>query len=151
MQNLHWPSDVRGYARRLLCLLVPLTLLAGCASPSTPGPAQVSCQPYGDSPVPITFDFAHGAATAASAEETAVALIRSCAATPDASSLTITITDLTSSVTGSTGEPTGPNAGQAVWLVQIDTTETVAGGTYQAHYLVEVNQGTGVPTLVAYG
>jgi hypothetical protein len=43
------------------------------------------------------------------------------------------------------------NAGQAVWLVQIDTTECVKGGAYPGHYLVEVNQATGVPTLVAYG
>ncbi len=151
MQGLHWPGDVQGHAMRLLCLLVPLTLLGGCASTSTPGPAHVSCQPYGDSPVPITFDFPRGATTAASAEQTAISLIRSCAATPDASSLTITITDLTSNATSSTGDPNRPNAGQTVWLVQIDTTETVAGGTYQAHYLVDVNQGTGVPTLIAYG
>ena len=136
---------------RLLRLLLQLTLVAGCANTTSPGPAQVSCQPYGYSPVPIALSFAPGPATAASAEQTAVALIRSCAATPDSSSITITIADLTSNVKGGTGEPSGPNAGKAVWLVQIDTTEAVKGGTYPAHYLVEVNQATGVPTLVAYG
>ena len=136
---------------RLLRLLLPLTLLAGCANMTSAGPAQISCQPSGYSPVPIALSFPQGPATAASAEQTAGALIRSCAATPDSSSITITITDLTSNVKGGTGEPRGPNAGQAVWLVQIDTTEAVKGGTYQAHYWVEVNQATGVPTLVAYG
>ncbi len=135
----------------LFRLLIPLVLLAGCASPAATGRAQVSCQPYGYSPVPIEFSFAPGPATAASAEQAAVALIRSCAATPDGSSITVTITDLTSSVKDGTGEPTGPNAGQAVWLVQIDTTEAAKGEPYPAHYWVEVNQSTGVPTLVAYG
>ena len=135
---------------RLLRLLLPLTLLAGCANTTSSGPAQLSCQPYGSSPVPIALSFAPGPATAASAEQTAVALIRSCAATPDSSSID-QIASLASNVKGGTGEPSGPNAGQAVWLVQIDTTEAVKGGTYQAHYWVEVNQATGVPTLVAYG
>jgi hypothetical protein len=143
--------DAWGLARCVFCLLLPLTLLAGCANTANTGPVQVSCQPYGYNPVPIAFSFAAGLATAASAEQTAVALIRSCAATPDASSITITITDLTSNVRDGTGEPGGPSAGQAVWLVQIDTTEAVKGVPYQAHYLVEVNQATGVPTLVAYG
>ncbi len=136
---------------RLCCLLLPLALLAGCANTASPRPAQVSCQPYGYSPAPITFSFASGPMSAGSAEQTAVALIRSCAATPDASSITVTITDLTSSVKEGTGEPRGPNAGQPVWLVQIDAREAVRGGTYPAHYWVEVNQATGVPTLVAYG
>ena len=52
---------------------------------------------------------------------------------------------------GGTGEPSGPNSGRAVWLVQVDTTEAVKGGTYQAHYWIEVNEASGVPTLVAYG
>ncbi len=136
---------------RLIGLVLLMPLLAGCAGSTEPDPAQVSCQPYGYSPEPIPFDVAPGAATAASAEQTAVALIRSCASTPDVSSVSITITDLVSSVTGGTGEPGGPNAGQAVWLVEIDTTEAVQGGTYHAHYRVEVNETTGVPTLVAYG
>ena len=137
---------------RLFRLLLLLTLLAGCANTTSAGPAQVSCQPYGYSPAPITFSFEPGTATAATAQQTAVALIRSCAATPDSSSITITITDLASTVKDGTGEPPGPNSGQAVWLVQIDTTEkTPNGGAYTAHYLVEVSQSTGIPTLVAYG
>jgi len=132
-------------------LLLPLVLLAGCASPASPAPAQVSCQPYGYSPAPIAFSYPAGPTTAASAEQTAVAMIRSCAATPDESSITVAITDLTSIVSSGTGERAGPNAGQAVWLVQIDTTEDAGGSPYPAHYWVEVNKSTGVPTLVAYG
>lgn len=132
-------------------LLLPLALVAGCASPLGPAPAQVSCQPYGYSPAPITLAYPNGPTTAASAEQTAVAMMRACSATPDEASVTVTITDLASNVKGGTGEPSGPNAGQAVWLVQIDTTEAVKGGAYPAHYWVEVNQATGVPTLVAYG
>lgn len=132
-------------------LLLPLALVAGCASPMGSAPAQVSCQPHGYSPAPITFAYPTGATTAASAEQTAVAMMRACSATPDEASVTVTITNLTSSVKEDTGGPMSPNAGQAVWLVQIDTTEAVKGGTYPAHYWVEVNQATGVPTLIAYG
>jgi hypothetical protein len=133
---------------RLLRLLLPLSLLAGCASTTSPGPAQVSCLPDGYSPAPITFSFAPGPATAASAEQTAIALIRSCHATLDSSS----ITNLTSNVEEGTGRRKGPNSGQAVWLVEIDMTRTLNGGaTGHQYYWVEVNQSTGVPTLVAYG
>jgi hypothetical protein len=133
---------------RLLRLLLPLALLAGCANTTSPGPAQVSCQPYGYSPAPITFSFAPRPATAASAEQTAVALIRSCHAGLDPSS----IADLTSNVKDDTGRRRGPNAGQAVWLVEIvETLNLNGGGTVPAYYWVEVNQSTGVPTLVAYG
>jgi hypothetical protein len=114
-------------------------------------PTQVSCQPYGYSPVLITFAYATGPTTATAAEQAAVAMLRSCAATPDESLVTVTITDLTSSVKAGTGGPMSPNAGQPVWQVQIDTMEGVKGGAYPAHYLVEVNQATGVPTLIAYG
>ena len=63
-----------------------------------------------------------------------------------------TITDLTSSVKAATGGPTSPNAGQPVWEVQIDTMESIKGGAaYPAHYWIEVNQATGVPTLTGYG
>ena len=90
-------------AMRRSYLLLPLALVAGCASPmrsASPidsAPPQVSCQRYGYSPAPITFAYPTGPRTAASAEQTAVAMMRACAAT------------------------------------------------------VEVNQATGVPTLIAYG
>ncbi len=145
-------------------VLLLLVLLAGCASPSgsapalssvpksSSAPAQVSCQPYGYAPVLITFGYAAGPTTSAAAEQTAVAMLRACAATPDESSVTVTITDLTSSVKAGSGGPMSPNAGQPVWAVQIDTTESVKGGAaYSAHYWIEVNQSTGVPTLIAYG
>jgi hypothetical protein len=78
-------------------------------------------------------------------------MMRACAATPDGSSVSVTITDLTSSVKEDTGGPMSPNAGQDVWRVQIDTMQDAGGAPYPAHYLVEVNQATGVPTLIAYG
>jgi hypothetical protein len=136
---------------RLLRLLLLLTLLAGCTDTASPGHAEISCQPYGYGPVPIFLTFVPGPVTADSAEQTAVSLIRSCAATPDSSSITTTIADLTSTVQADTGAPFGPNSGQAVWLVEIQTMGTVNGDSYRAHYLVEVNQATGVPTLMAYG
>jgi len=114
-------------------------------------PAQISCQPYGYSPVLITFAYTAGPATATAAEQTAVDMLRSCAATPDENGMTITITDLTSSVKAATGGPMSPSAGEPVWEVQIDTTEAAKGEPYPAHYWVEVNQATGVPTLIAYG
>jgi hypothetical protein len=48
--------------------------------------------------------------------------------------------------------PTGPNAGEAVWLVQVDATITEPGGTsYESHLVIEVNQATGVPTVIGIG
>ena len=127
--------------------LLLITLLAGCAAPASPTPGVVSCQPYGYSPAPVAFSFAPGPVTSSSAERTAVALFRSCGA----SDLTTTISGLTSSVSPATGARLGPNAGQSVWLVQIDATATDQGGSYQSHYLIEVNQATGVPTVIGYG
>ena len=149
-------------SRWLLLLLV--AVLAGCAgrqnaTPTTssdPGapavPAKVSCQPFGYEPVLITFAFPTGPATAVGAEQTAVVMLRACAATPDESGVSVTITALTSTVNGGMGGPKSPNAGQAVWEVKIDTMESVKGGdAYPAHYWIEVNQATGIPTLIAYG
>jgi hypothetical protein len=58
---------------------------------------------------------------------------------------------MASSVRDGIGEPRGPNAGRPVWAVQVDTTETVRDPSWQAHYWIEVNKATGVPTLTAYG
>lgn len=149
--------------RRHLVLL-PLVLLAGCASTpgdaptaspvpvSSPTPAQVSCQPFGYAPVLVPFAYVIGPTTSAAAEQTAVAMLRACAGTPDESGVTVTIEQLTSGVQGGTGGPKSPNASQAVWTVEIDTMESTKGGEpWPAHYWIEVNQATGVPTLIAYG
>lgn len=149
-------------SRSLVLLLV--AVLAGCAGPqdatpttsSDPGapapPAKVSCQPFGYEPVLITFAYPTGLTTAPGAEQTAVGMLRACASTPDESGVSVTITDLTSSVKAGMGGPNSPNAGQSVWEVQIDTMESVNGGAaYAAHYWIEVNQASGIPTLVAYG
>ncbi len=135
---------------RTLCLLIPLLLLSGCQS--TPGlaPGQVSCQPVGMSPAPITFSFAPGASTAASAQQTAVAMIRACGSTPlDAGPGTMDPDTLTATVEEGKGELPGPNSGRDVWLVRIDA--RTKDGIGQMHYLVEVSKETGAPTLVGIG
>jgi hypothetical protein len=131
---------------RRLWVLLPIALLLGCTSTPTASPAAISCQPYGYTPAPIAFSFPVGPVTAAVAEETAVALFRSCQGPSS-------ITALTSSSKASAGMKVGPNAGQAVWLVQLDATitEPSPGSSYQSHFLIEVNQATGVPTVIGYG
>ncbi len=131
---------------RQFWLFLPLALVLGCTSAPSPTPAAISCQPYGRTPAPIAFSYAPGPVTSAVAEQTAVALFRSCF-------VGATLTDLTSSSTSTTGMRDGPNQGQVVWLVQVDATvnEPSPGQPYQSHFLIEVNQTTGVPTVVAYG
>ena len=157
------PSRRQVEVIRPLVLLLVMTL-AGCASPQsatpTTGPGsgapavsgRVSCQPFGYEPVLITFAYPAGPATAEVGGQTAVGMLRACASTPDESGVSATITKLTSSVSAGTGGPQSPNAGQSVWVVEIDTLESIRGGdAYPAHYWIEVNQATGVPTLIAYG
>lgn len=131
--------------RRLL-LLVPLVGLLSCMSPASPTPVAISCQPSGASPAPAAFSVIPAPATAAAAEQTAIAMVRAC-------ELPKTVTDLSSSSKPATGVQQGPNGGQAIWLVQVDVTvvEASPGATYQAHFLVEVNQASGVPTIVGQG
>jgi hypothetical protein len=125
---------------RRLGLLPLLVLLVGCASPASPSQMPVSCQPIDSSPRPIAFSFAPGNVTSSVAEQTAAALFRACQ-NPGS------VTDLTSSSKATTGVKLGPNAGQAVWLVQVDA--TVAGAaSVRVAYLIEVNQATGVPTII---
>jgi len=133
---------------RRFWLLLPLAVLLSCANPPSPkpmesGPVAISCQPYGYNPAPIAFSFRAGPVTGAEAEETAVALFRACELP--------TITNLTSSSRAGTGRGS-PNDGQAVWWVEVGATIAVPSSEgYQAHWLVEVNQATGFPTLIAYG
>jgi hypothetical protein len=155
----HRLRDLKPLAVALLC-----ALLAACAAPlpSAQGPASasattspspsptasavaISCQPYGYTPAPIPFSFAPGPVTSAVAEQTALAFVRSCMQ-PYSISPTV-------STKPATGQQGGPNAGQPVWLVQVDGAVTDSSPTrlYDAHFLIEVNQATGVPTLVAYG
>lgn len=126
---------------------LPLVLLLGCSSTPSQTPVAISCQPYGYTPAPIAFSFAPGPVTSSAAEQTAVDLFRSCELPGS------TFTNLTSSSTATTGTPQGPNEGQAVWLVQVDATvtEPLPNSTFQSHFLIEVNQANGVPTVVAYG
>jgi hypothetical protein len=131
---------------RRIGVLVPLILLVACTStPSGPSAATISCQPYGYTPQPIPFSFAPGPVTSAVAEQTALAFVRSCM-----QPYTISANVTTKSATG---QQSGPNAGQPVWLVQIDGPVTNASPAlpYELHYWIEINQATGFPTLVAYG
>jgi hypothetical protein len=84
--------------------------------------------------------------TASVAEQTAIALFRTCERPK-------TVSDLTSSSKAATGMQLGPSVGRAVWLVQVDATvvEASPGASYQAHFLIEVNQATGIPTIVGQG
>jgi hypothetical protein len=47
----------------------------------------------------------------------------------------------------------GPNADEPVWLVTVDATvtEESPGTNEPSHVLIEVNQATGVPTIVGSG
>ena len=138
---------------RRLWLAMALVSLAACVSPVipmspvTPSPIAISCQPFGYTPAPIAFSFAPGPVTAQVAEETSVALFRACEL-PGAA-----ITGLTSSSTASTGVRGGPNEGQPVWLVRVDATvaEPSSGASYESHFLIEVNQATGAPTIQGQG
>jgi len=113
----------------------------------TPTPAPISCQPYDDTPTLIAFSFPAGPVTSSSAEQTAVALFRACAQFPGHE-----ISNLTSTSKAATGAPNGPNDGQSVWLVFIGAKITESTGTsYGSHFQIEVNQATGVPTVIAYG
>lgn len=79
----------------------------------------------------------------------AVALFRACAAHTTNGEPTAPITNISTNVEAATGQPSGPNAGQPVWLVQIDV--TLKDNPAQTHSWTEVNQATGVPTIVALG
>ena len=132
---------------RRLMLLVSAVVLMGCsllggAVPGIP-PGTVSCQPWGYTPAPVPLSYPTGPVTAATAEQTSAAMIRRCMV--DAG----TITDLAIASEPKTGVPSGPNAGQAVWWVQVDV--TVAGVGYQSHFVIEVNRATGVPVMIGYG
>ena len=129
-----------------LASVVVLLGALGCAGPAGQPVGSVSCQPFGYTPAPIAFSFAPGSVDASRAEETAVALYRACHGSAG------TVSNLTSSTSSATGSFGGPNAGQSVWQVQVSATVTdPSGATYQSHYWIEVNQSTGVPTLIAYG
>lgn len=132
---------------RLIHLLLLLLLLAGCQNTTGIAPGQVSCQPVGMDPAPVAFVFLPGPATAASAEQTAVRMIRVCELSrwKDA----IDVSSLTSTVEAGTGELPGPNKGSDVWLVQVDA--KAMDGVVESHYLIEVNKATGVPTLIGVG
>lgn len=108
-------------------------------------PVLISCQPYGYTAAPIAFSFPRDRLTSAVAEQTAVALYRGCSSSSE------TIMKLTANTEAGIGTPGGPNAGQPVWAVKIEATVAVRGGSYLSAYWVEVNQTTGVPTVIAYG
>jgi hypothetical protein len=111
--------------------------------------AQISCQPFGYPPAPVDFPVTPGPITAAAAEQTALALFHACAAGGLDGAPTAEITSIDTDVQSGTGGPNGPNAGQPVWTVQIDV--TLRDNPAQHHSWTEVNQATGVPTIVGLG
>jgi hypothetical protein len=131
---------------RHLWLLILLAVSAGCMSPVQ---TMISCQPYGYAPVPVSFSFTLGPVSSMAAEQTALALFRACSAPAASGEPTAAITDIRASSQAAVGEPSGPNAGQRVWLVQIDV--TLRDNPAQVHSWTEVNQASGVPTIVALG
>jgi len=123
-----------------------LAVSAGCASPVQ---AMISCQPYGYTPVPVSFSFTPGPVSSMAAEQTALALHRACSAPAASGEPTSAIVDITTSSRAAMGNPSGPNAGQQVWLVQIDA--TLRDQPAQTHSWTEVNQASGAPTIIALG
>jgi hypothetical protein len=90
-----------------------------------------------------------GPVTSAQAEQIAVELVQACGTAAANGQPTPATVYVATSVEAATGERTGPNAGQAVWLVKIDG--TVTDSPAQSHWAIEVNQATGVPTIVGIG
>ena len=128
--------------------LVAVVWLAGCAGANaSPTPPTLSCQPYGATPEPVAIPYAPGPVTQAVAEQSATTLFRACVSRGG------TLTGVMAGSVTSTGMRQGPNQVQPVWLVQVDATvnEPPPGASYQAHFLIEVNQATGVPTIVGQG
>jgi hypothetical protein len=134
-------------ARSPIGILVAVACVIGCTSTPSPHFDLISCQPYGYTPAPVTFSFPPGPLTSAAAEQTAVAFFRACG---DPAS---TITEVTSTSDQAAGQLGGPNAGEAVWRVKVDATISAPapGAVYISHWIIEVNQTTGKPTVVAYG
>lgn len=130
-----------------LWLLVTPFLLVGCSGQASDSPTALSCQPYGSASKAVAVSIRLGPVTASVAQETGVALFRACQLP------TSMISDLTSDSRAATGMARGPNDGSVVWLVQVDATitEPSPGGRYQSHFLIEVNQATGMPTIVGQG
>jgi hypothetical protein len=144
----------RGVLRRLhdlLHLMIVAVVVAGCGL-FGPGDrlgfssGTVSCQPVGYSPAPIPLSFAAGPVSSSAAEATATYYVQQCAAP-------MVIAKVTATSKAAVGLPSGPNAGQTVWLVQVDGMEGdgSSGGTYAVHFLIEVNESSGAPTLIGLG
>lgn len=143
--------------RSQLIAVVLLAALVGCSTSTSPSGSPsgannptsdaISCQPSAFSPAPVAFSFAPGPVTSSVAEQTAVALLGTCEASGGKA-----ISDVKKSSAEATGRRTGPNDGQSVWLVHIDATvNETAGGFYHLYWLVEVNESSGVPTVVDNG
>lgn len=129
-----------------LLMVVALLLVAGCGARGLVPAGTISCQPSGATPAPVPFTFTVGPVGESAAAATAVGLFRACALP------TATINDLSARTAPVSGVRGGPNEGQSVWSVQVDATITEPGGTrYLSHFLIEVNQVTGVPTVMGMG
>jgi hypothetical protein len=106
-----------------------------------------ACQPVAEATLAPLPNGSVIAVSQAAAEEIGAALFRACHLPSD------TVSELVTSSESTTGTPRGPNAGQGVWLVEVDAqiSEPSPGAAYASHFLIEVNQATGIPTIVGLG
>lgn len=134
---------------RRFALWVALIAAACGSNPPLPAPiTDFSCQPFGNPPASVSFSVTPGPVTSSGAEQIAVALFRACAERTNGEP-TAAVTNISTDVKAGTGELNGPNAGQPVWLVRIDV--SLKDNPAQSHSWTEVNQATGVPTIIAAG
>lgn len=153
IRNRSHSCNVKSDMGRCLALCLLVLTAAACGSISVPVPTppagMFSCQPFGYPPAPVSFSLTPGPVTSSGAEQMALALFRACAASTTNGEPTAAITNIATDIQAATGHRSGPNTGQPVWLVRIDV--TLRDSPAQIHSWTEVNQATGVPTIVALG
>jgi hypothetical protein len=118
-------------------------------SAGIPIEAEISCQPLGYPEALVHFSFISGPIDQAGAEARARALSDACAAPQESGGPTAHVATTTVTSKADTGGLGGPNRGQAVWAVQIDL--EIADSPAHSYMRIEVNQRTGVPTVMALG
>lgn len=142
----------RPVARHLVAAAAAAALLlAGCSggigTAGTPVPSGNPCQPVGDT-TPAPPPASPAAVSQSDAEAIGIALFRACSGPP------ALVKDVTVSTRAASGMRLGPNAGQPVWLVQIQARVTINASPYAFYtsaFLIEVNAATGAATVIGQG